>query len=130
MVQDAENYAQADKQRREEAEQLNTADAVCYEAEKTLSDFAEKLTEDLKSRIELALRDTKAAVLKKNAALATEQSDKLKKILKEAGATLYSQTGSAQKGKPYTETRWQDPSTSSNPSGQAKVVDAEFHDVH
>ena len=129
MVQDAENYAQADKKRREEAEQLNTADAVCYEAEKTLSNFAAKLTDDLKKRIEAALRETKDSVLKKDAALATERADGLKKILKEAGATLYAQTGSAQKGQPYTETRWEAPSGSASQQPQAKVVDAEFHEV-
>ncbi|MES0327898.1 MAG: molecular chaperone DnaK, partial [Gammaproteobacteria bacterium] len=38
MIKDAEQYAEADKQRREEADKLNEADAVCYQAEKLLAD--------------------------------------------------------------------------------------------
>jgi molecular chaperone DnaK len=138
MVQDAERYADADKKRREDAEKLNAADATCYEAEKMLANFADKFTEDLKKRIETALRETKDALLKKEVAIATERADKLKKILQEAGAVLYSQTGQAGKGGPYAETRWEGPEPPPNvgapggeprPSGsgpRGKVVDAEY----
>jgi molecular chaperone DnaK len=62
MVEEAERYAEADRKRREEAEQLNAADAVCYQAEKTLADFGEQLAADLRQRIESALRDTRDAL--------------------------------------------------------------------
>ena len=39
MIKDAERYAEADKKRREDAEKLNSADAIAYQAEKTLADF-------------------------------------------------------------------------------------------
>ena len=109
MVEDAERYADADKKRREDAEKLNAADAICYEAEKLLANFADKLTDELKKRIEAALRETKEALLKKDVALATERAEALKKVLKEAGAVLYTQSGQAEKGGPYAETRWQGP---------------------
>jgi len=140
MVEDAERYADADKQRREDAEKLNTADSTCYEAEKLLANYAEKLTDDLKKRIETALRETKEALLKKEVALATQKAESLKKVLSEAGAVLYSQSGQANKGGPYAETRWQGNEPPPN-VGQArdephanaagahgKVVDAEFHE--
>ena len=138
MVEEAEHYAEADKKRREEAEKLNAADAGCYEAEKMLANYADKLTDDLKKRLETALRETKEALLKKDAPLATERAEALQKILQEAGAVLYSQTGQASKGEPYAETRWEGPepkpdvgassgearASGSGPRG--KVVDAEF----
>jgi molecular chaperone DnaK len=65
MVEDASRYADADKKRREDAEKLNAADAGCYEAEKMLANFADKLTDDLKKRIETALREAKESLLKK-----------------------------------------------------------------
>lgn len=138
MVEDAEKYAEADKKRREDAEKLNTADATCYEAEKMLANFADKLTDDLKKRIETALRETKEALLKKDAPLATERAEALKKILQEAGAVIYTQSGQESKGKPYSETRWEGPEPPPNvgaPGGEArpsgagprgKVVDAEY----
>jgi molecular chaperone DnaK len=138
MVEDAERYAEADKKRREEAESLNAADAACYEAERMLATFADKLTDDLKKRIEAALRETKQALVDKNAALATQRAEALRKVLQEAGAVLYSQSGQAARGGPYAETRWEGPepaprvgtegegprASGSGPRG--KVVDAEY----
>ena len=138
MVEDAAKYADADKKRREDAEKLNAADASCYEAEKLLANFAEKMTEDLRKRIETALRETKEALLKKDAPLATTRAEALKKVLQEAGAVLYAQSGQAPKGGPYAETRWEGPEPAPNvgastgesrPSGsgpRGKVVDAEY----
>lgn len=138
MVEDADRYADADKKRREDAEKLNAADSTCYEAEKLLANFADKLTDDLKKRIETALRETKEVLLKKEVSLATERAEALKKVLREAGAVLYSQTGQANKGGPYAETRWEgtEPppnvgATTNEPRAGAsgahgKVVDAEY----
>ncbi len=140
MVEDASRYAEADKKRREDAEKLNAADATCYEAEKMLANYSDKLTEDLKKRIDSSLRETKEALLRKDVTLATERADTLKKILKEAGVALYAQSGQAQKGQPYSETRWEGPEPPPNvgaatgeprPSGsgpRGKVVDAEYRE--
>jgi molecular chaperone DnaK len=140
MVEDAERYAETDKQQREDAEKLNAADAACYEAEKLLADFAGRLTDELKGRIESALRETKEALVRKDVPLATERAEALKRVLKEAGAVLYTQTGQAQKGGPYAETRWEGPeprpdvgtpSGEPRPSGsgpRGRVVDAEYRE--
>lgn len=140
MVQEAERNADADKQRRDDAEKLNTADATCYEAEKLLSNFADKLTAELTQQIEASLRATKEALLRKDVAQASERAEALKKVLKEAGAVLYSQSGQAQKGQPYAETRWEGAAPSSGGRGagdasgpggagpHAKVVDAEYRE--
>lgn len=138
MVEDAQRYADADKKRREDAEKLNAADADCYEAEKMLANFEDKLTEELKNRIETALRETREALGRKDVAVAAERAESLKKVLQEAGAVLYAQSGKAGKGGPYAETRWEGPEPPPNvgaatgeprPSGsgpRGKVVDAEY----
>lgn len=140
MVEDAERYAEADKKRREDAEKLNAADAACYEAEKLLANFADKLTDELKKRIETASRETKEALLRKDVSLATERAESLKKVLKEAGAVLYAQSGQAPKSGPYAETRWggaqpqpdvHEPTGEARASGsgpRGKVVDAEYEE--
>jgi len=137
MVEDAERYADADKKRRDDAEKLNAADGTCYEAEKLLANFADKLTDELKKRLEASLRETKDALLKKDVAQATDRAEALKKLLKEADATLYTQSGQAQKRGPYAETRWQGPTpqppagAQANPSGdgpRGKVMDAEYRE--
>ena len=128
FIDEAEKYADADKQRREEAEKLNTADAMCYQAEKMLADFGDKLTEEMKQNINGALRETKEAVKQHDSKLAAERSETLQKILKEAGTVIYSQTPDA--GKVYKETKASNFSGGEpRPSGsgpRGRVVDADY----
>lgn len=135
MIKEAEQYAEADKKRREDVEKLNEADAACYQAEKMLADFADKLTDDLKGKIQTAMRETKEAFARKDAPAASEKAEALKKLLKEAGAVIYSQT-QTQSGGPYAETKFQggnpppyESTGEARPSGsgpRGKVVDAEY----
>jgi len=92
MVNDAERYAGEDKKRHDDAEKLNSADATCYEAEKLLVNFADKLTDELKKRIETCLHETKQALFKKEVESATTHAEALKKVLQEAGAAIYAKT--------------------------------------
>ena len=133
MIREAEQYAEADRKRREDVDKLNEADAACYQAEKMLADFSDKLTDELKGKIQTAMRETREAFGRKDAAAASEKAETLKKLLKEAGAVIYSQTQSAG---PYAETRMpgdnpppygsagEAPPSGSGPRG--KVVDAEY----
>jgi len=133
MIKEAEQYADADKKRREEVDKLNEADSACYQAEKMLADFADKLTDELKDKIQTAMRETKEAYNRKDAIAAAEKAEALRKLLKEAGAVIYAQTPSAG---PYAETKFSDtnapprePSGEARPSGsgpRGKVVDAEY----
>ena len=125
MVNEAEQYAEADRARREEAEQLNAADAICYQAEKTLADFGEQLTAALKQRIETALRDTREALTQHDATLATQRAETLKQVLQEAGGTLYSQASqaTAQPSAPGGT-----PPPSEEGAGE-RVVDAQYRDA-
>jgi molecular chaperone DnaK len=93
MIRQAEEFAEKDKQRREEAEKLNAADSVCYQAERTLADFGDKIAEDLKARIETALKDAREALAKRDATLAGERAEALKVVLQDAGQALYGPGG-------------------------------------
>lgn len=128
MVGEAERYAEADRKRREQAESLNTADALCYEAERMLAEFSEKLTAELRGRVEAALRETREALRKKDAAAAAERADALRKVLKEAGVVIYAQSPEAPKGGPYAETKWPGGEAEPGASPRARVVDAEYHE--
>ena len=120
MVEQAERYAEDDRKRREAAEQLNDADAVCYQAERTLADCGDKITEELRRRIEAALRDTRTALAAKDAAAAKGKADALKTVLQEVGQSLYA---SAQPG---PGPRVEQPAGEAPPTGSTRVVDAEY----
>ncbi len=117
MVREAERYAEQDRQRREAAEQLNTADALCYQAEKTIADFGDKLSAELRARIDAALRDTHEAVTKRDGRLARQRAEVLKQALQEVGKAIYAQpaqVGAQPGGEPV------------GASAGGRVVDAEY----
>ncbi len=59
MVKDAESHAEEDKRKKEIAEARNEADNMVYSVEKSLREFGDKVSEDEKSRIQVAIDRTK-----------------------------------------------------------------------
>jgi molecular chaperone DnaK len=116
MVEEAEQYAEADKKRRADVEKLNTADAACYQAEKMLANYGDRLTDQQKKQIESALQQTKEALMKKDVGLAGERVEALNKVLQEAGSTLYAQAGPGE----------QKTAAAGQAAPGARVVDAEY----
>jgi len=132
LIDEAEKYADEDKKRREQADKLNTADSMCYQAERLLADFSDNLTDEMRNRLEYALSETREAISQHDAELATQRADDLEKVIKEAGTVIYSQTTEAPKSGPYSHTEAPDMSGAggeAKPSGsgpRGKVVDADF----
>jgi molecular chaperone DnaK len=129
MIAQAQQYAEQDKKRREEAEKLNAADTICYQGERTLAEYGSKISEDLRKRIEAALRETREALSKRDAALATQKADALKVVLQEAGQSLYAQaTPSGPQPRPDVGA----PTGEARPAGSGpggRVVDAEYREA-
>jgi len=129
MVEEAERYAEDDRKRREEADKLNAADAICYQAERTLADFGDKIPEAQKADIENILRETREALGKRDATLATMKAEALKAVLQEVGKTLYAQApeGSPQPQPEVGPETGEARATGSGPGG--RVVDAEYKEA-
>ncbi len=128
MIREAERYAEADRKRREEAAKLNAADSTCYQADRLLADFGDRLAADTRTRVETAIRETREALGKRDAALAAERAEALKKVLQEAGAGLYAQAGAGPAPRPDVGT----PSGEARPTGtgpRGRVVDAEYREA-
>jgi molecular chaperone DnaK len=133
MVKEAERYAEDDKKRRAVAEKLNEADSLCYEADKMLAEFSDRLTAEVKKQIEDALRDTREALAKKDAELAAQRAEALKKALKQGGTVIYSQTPGAYRAQPGPQPPPHvDEPGAARPSGagpRGRVVDAEYKET-
>lgn len=138
MVQEAGQYADADRQRRESAEAFNECESLCYQAEKMVADFADKLTQEMKDKLEQARRQAREAIAAKDVAQVRDKSEKLRQLLKEAGTMVYVQGQPPGTG-PYQEVRYGAPPGGSGgaaPGGPAgpsaapggtRVVDADYH---
>jgi molecular chaperone DnaK len=125
MIDQAQHFAEQDKMRREDAEKLNNADALCYQAERTLADFGTKLSDELRRRVDGALRETREALAKRDAALASQKADALKIVLQEAGQALYAQ---APQPGPRPRPDIGAPTGEARPAG-GRVVDAEYREA-
>ena len=124
-VKEAERYADEDKKRREEVEQKNEAENLCYATEKLISDNADKISEDDKSAL-----NQKVAALKE--AIAANDMDRIKNGKDELQKTMYEESG-----KMYQQAAPQgDPNAAQQPGGDpnqgganGNVYDADYKEV-
>ncbi len=124
MMEDAERYAEADKQAKEEAEIRNNADSLVYTTEKTLTELGDKLTPELKTKIESANNLTKEALKGTDTSVIKARMEELTKIVQEAGAEIYKQQAEAAAAQQQAQ---QPPPTQDSEQEQdKKTVDADF----
>jgi len=128
MVKQAEQFAQADAQRKELAEAKNHADQLLYATEKSLKELGDKVSQSDRLAIEQAARDLKDAVKSDDAAkikrgmdALTQASHKLaEEVYKKAQATSDKQQATGGRGARDRE----EPAEKSKKDDN--VVDAEF----
>ncbi|MEN6610643.1 MAG: molecular chaperone DnaK [Methanoregulaceae archaeon] len=128
MVSDAKQYEEQDKARKEEVEARNAADSLVYLAEKTKSDLADKLSPDMTDRLNGAITAVKAAMEGKDAAQIKSETEKLQKILGEAGSAAYqeaTQRQAREQAGPESSSGEASGGTTGGPEGE-NVVDADF----
>jgi molecular chaperone DnaK len=123
LIKDAEQYAEQDKRKREEAELRNNADNLMYTAEKTKKDLGEKLGSDQMSKIDVAVSALRDALAGSDLDKIKATSDELTKVLQEVGTAVYQQAA-AQQAKQQAPPEGGEP-----PTGGGKVVDSEDYKV-
>lgn len=125
MVNEAEQYAEADKVAKEEAEARNMADSLIYTSEKTVSEIGDKLTEDQKSSIQRGVDDLKEALNSGTTADINAKIEALRNVVQEAGASVYQQAAAEQQAQQQAQGGPQQ----ATPPGEEqtkKTVDAEY----
>jgi molecular chaperone DnaK len=96
MVRDAEQYAEEDRKRREEAEVRNRADTLVYTTEKFLAENAEKVPDDVKSEVESAIADVKKALEGNDTETIREATEKAATASQKMGSAIYAQAQAEQ----------------------------------
>jgi molecular chaperone DnaK len=127
LIKDAEQFAEQDKKKREEADLRNNADSLIYTAEKTKKDLADKLTQDQAGKIDAAVTGLKDALASNDMVQIKTKSEELQKVLQEVGTVIYQQAAAEyekQKGQPS-----QEPSAAPGGTDKEKVVDSEDYKV-
>ena len=91
MVKDAEKNAQADKQRREEIDTRNRLDSLTYEVEKNSKEWADRLTPELKTRLDNAVERARKALRGDDMSEIRAAQEELSNSFQEAGRSFYAQ---------------------------------------
>ncbi len=97
-VNEAEQYAEEDKKRREAVDTRNNADQMVYQAEKTLADAGDKITEEDKAPVNTAIEALKEALKGEDLEAIKAKQEELQKALYAVAEKLYQQ--SAPQGDP------------------------------
>jgi molecular chaperone DnaK len=123
MMREAEQHAEEDRKRREDAEVRNQAESLVYQTEKFVKENDEKLPTDVKDGVNAALGEAQEALKGTDTATIKAAMEKLATESQKMGTALYQQPGAD--GAP-TDAGQQAPGGTD--SGADDVVDAEIVD--
>ena len=121
MVRDAEQYAEEDRKRREEAEVRNNAESLVYQTEKVIKDNEDKIPADVRSETEAAVAELKTALEGTDVEAIRSASEKVALASQKIGSAIYSQ---GQQGDADGEAG----PSASDTADDTDVVDAEIVD--
>ena len=141
LIKDAEQFAEQDRKKKEEAELRNSADSLVYTAERTKTDLAGKINQEQIGKIDAAVTELKNALASNDMTQIKTKSDELQKVLQAVGTTVYQQAAAEQAKQQEQQQPGQGPEAGAGPQpppsggqspedfGSEKVVDSEDYKV-
>ena len=134
MVDDAEAHKTEDQKKKELIEVRNNLDSIIYQTEKTLKDYADKVSADDKKAAEEAITEGKKVLNTQELSEAQGAYERLTNINHKISAELYKTQGAEGAGAAGSEQGdEQAPNAggkASDGSGDDNVVDADYKDVN
>jgi len=122
MKREAEENADADKQRQEQVETRNEADTGMYAAEKMLKENGDKLSDDIKANLEKATETLKEKLAGDDQEAIKAANEKLQEAVQAAAGEVYKATTEAEQAEQAAQT---DGGDDSEKKDEGPVVDAE-----
>ncbi|MHA1364323.1 MAG: molecular chaperone DnaK [Candidatus Freyarchaeota archaeon] len=136
MIKEAEQYAEIDRKKKEEAQTRNEADSLIYTTNKTIKDLDDKLPADQKERLEKAVKELQDALGGKDIEPIKQKLEALKNVLQEVSTTVYQQVAQEQARQAQASQAGAAGASEANPAGgspeegkKEKVVDADYRVV-
>lgn len=118
LIKEAEENAEADKQKREEADLRNEASALIFQANKAIHDLGDQVDNNEKSKVEKAVKDLEDALKGDDLNHIREKKEALEKDAQAIAVKAYEKAQKEQQ--PGEET--------TKKSGDSNTVDAEFEE--
>ena len=130
MVNDAEQYADEDKAKRESVEVKNQAETLIYSTEKSVSELGDKLPEEDKTKIEACTEQLKKSVESDDIEAIKSDIEALSQASHKMAEMLYSQQQETQESQdPGDESDQQPDSEEKSGKEDEDIVDADFEEV-
>jgi len=124
MVNEAEQFAEEDKNRREAAESKNQAESLIHSTEQQLKEHGDKIDESLKSEIEAAVAEAKSAVEAGETEAIKAKAEALAQVAMKMGQAIYEKDQQAA-ASPGADA----PEGETAGASDEEVVDAEYSEV-
>ncbi|AYF30691.1 MULTISPECIES: molecular chaperone DnaK [Micromonospora] len=130
MRRDAEEHADEDKRRREEAETRNVAEALQWQTEKFLAESGDKLPSENRDQLNEALGELRSALGGQDIEKIKSAHEKLAQVSQQAGSLLYAQQQEGEQTAPGAAGPGAGAGAAGGPKagGDDDVVDAEIVD--
>ncbi|HZE01919.1 MAG TPA: molecular chaperone DnaK [Pseudonocardiaceae bacterium] len=128
MMRDAEEHAEEDRKRREEAETRNQAESLVYQTEKFIKDNNDKLPADVKDKVNAVLGEAQEALKGTDTAAIRAAMEKLATESQALGQALYKDAGAAAGGPGDGAAAGGPAGSAGSASNTDDVVDAEIVD--
>ena len=124
LVKDAEMHAEEDKSKRELVEARNSADALIYSTEKSISELGDKVDSETKSKVEASIAELRKAMEGEDTAEIKRVSDELTKASHKLAEAMYQQASQSEQQAGAGGQAAGDTGTADE-----DVVDADFEEV-
>ncbi|GGO45720.1 chaperone protein DnaK [Streptomyces daqingensis] len=130
MMREAEQYAEEDRRRREDAETRNQAEQLVYTTEDFLKENQEKVPGDVRSEVEEAVADLKERLKGEDTAAIRHASERVAAVSQKLGQAMYgdAQAGGAGGAAAGGAASGTEPPGPGGEDAQEDVVDAEIVD--
>jgi molecular chaperone DnaK len=130
LVKDAGLHAEEDKIRKELADARNSADALIYSTEKTLTELGNQADSGSKAEVEQTIASLKREIEGQNSAEIKRLTETLAQTSHQLAASMYQQASSEGHNNEYQAAGAHNPAADAPSNLDEEVVDAEYEEVN
>ena len=129
MVREAGEHADDDRRRREEVEARNQAEALTFQAERTLKDLGDKVSADDRAAVEGKVSDVRNALKTESVDVVKQRATELAEVLQRVGTAAYAAAGASDGTGPAEGDASEDGAPADGAAPDEETVEGEFKEV-